>query len=1031
MKVPSGRPSFTAEDAAALASVLFGTQGSAVELVSERDQNFLVDAGTARFVLKIANSNEAHDALELQNALLGRLRGIGCEVPEALHAPDGDAIVAATHAGTEYFVRLLTWVPGTPLAEVQPHTEELRRQLGALAGQVGLAFAGFEHPAANRHLKWDLRHAPERIRERLGQVASSEHRALLIATLEQFERSTAPLLDDLRTGVIHNDINDHNVLASDLAVSDGWPERHVTGLIDVGDALHGWVVADLAIAIAYAILGSSDVIGASRTITAGCHEVLPLEEAEIAALFGLISLRLALSVANSAEQSAAEPDNDYLTVSEKPAWLALERLLGIDPGLATCHLRAACGLEASPTGGALRTWLETTDLQFANVVDPPLAGDDVHVFDLGVGSTDMGIGAPGDFVTSDLSDMLFGQMRTAGKSVGLGRYNEVRSWYGGELFAAPSDEAPCRRTVHVGIDVFLEPGAAVYAPLDGTVVSAAVNEGRLDYGPTLILEHEPEPRLRFWSLYGHLTADSLDGMEPGRRITAGERVAAIGDYPDNGDWPPHLHFQLIADRLDYDTDFPGVCTPQERDIWTSLSPDPARMLGLDQMQVAPVGMGSEAIANRRQWLIGPSLSLAYREPLTIVRGYRQYLYDVEGQPFLDAVNNVPHVGHSHPHVVAAAAAQSAVLNTNTRYLHENIVRYAERLTAKLPDPLEVCYFVCSGSEANELAIRMARTATSRYDIVALDGAYHGNTSTLIDISAYKHAGPGGRGAPSWAHVATMPDPYRGEFAGQEDAGALFAEDVRRCCADAQTNGGVAALIAEPLLGCGGQIVPPPGYLPAAFEHVRAAGGVCIADEVQVGFGRAGSHFWAFETQGVVPDIVTLGKPIGNGFPLAAVVTTRKIADAFANGMEYFNTCGGNPVACAVGNAVLDVIEQEELQANALTVGNRLLEGLADLAERHPVLGDVRGAGLYLGAEMVRDPDSLEPAADEASYVINRMRDHGILISTDGPLHNVLKLKPPLCFSLADAERFLATLDHILDEDFIRAGGRIQVSASRS
>lgn len=1019
MKVLPGRPTFAAEDAVALASTLFGAQGSAVELVSERDQNFVIDTGAARFVLKIANSNEAHDALDLQRALLDRMQSTGYAVSETLHAADGNSIVAATHGGTEYFVRLLTWVPGTPLASVRPHTAELHRQLGALAASVGAAFTGFEHPAASRPLKWDLRRAPEWIRERSHLIASSEHRELLAATLERFERSTAPWLDDLRSGVIHNDINDHNVLTGDLAITDGWPERHVTGLIDLGDAMNGWVVTDLAIAIAYAILGCDDVLEVSLSITAGYNQVLPLEKAEISALFGLIALRLALSVAISAEQSAEEPDNDYLTVSGTPAWVALARLAAINPNLASYHLRAACGLPASPAGATLSSWLESTDLQFANVIDSPLAGADVHVFDLGVGSTEMGIGAPGDFVTAELSDMLFGQMRAAEKTVGLGRYNEVRSWYGGELFATPSNEAPRRRTVHVGVDVFLEPGADVYAPLDGTVVSAAINEGRLDYGPTLIIEHEPEPGLRFWSLYGHLTADSVDSMAAGLPVVAGQRIAAIGDYPVNGDWPPHLHFQLIADRLNYETDFPGVCAPQDRDVWTSLSPDPARMLGLDPMQVAPVGMDSDAIANRRHWLIGPSLSLSYRRPLTIVRGYMQYLYDAEGQPFLDAVNNVPHVGHSHPHVVTAAAAQNAVLNTNTRYLHENIVRYAERLTAKLPDSLEVCYFVCSGSEANELAIRMARTVTSRYDLVALEGAYHGNTSTLIELSAYKHAGAGGRGASSWAHIATMPDPYRGKFAGQENAGALYAEDVRRCCVDAERNGGVAALMAEPLIGCGGQIVPPAGYLAAAFEHVRAADGLCIADEVQVGFGRVGSHFWAFEAQGVVPDIVTLGKPIGNGFPLAVVVTTRKIAEAFANGMEYFNTFGGNPVACAVGNAVLDVIEHEDLQANALTVGNRLLEGLAQIAEQHPLIGDVRGAGLFVGAEMVRDPDTLEAAAAEANYLVNRMRDHGILLSADGPLHNVLKVKPSLCFSLADAERLLMTLDRILDEDFLR------------
>ena len=462
-----------------------------------------------------------------------------------------------------------------------------------------------------------------------------------------------------------------------------------------------------------------------------------------------------------------------------------------------------------------------------------------------------------------------------------------------------------------------------------------------------------------------------------------------------------------------------MSTPDERAIFKSLSPDPDLILGLLAQPEPPQPAQTQLLARRKAHL-GPSLSIAYRQPLTMVRGAGQFLYDIDGQPFLDAVNNVPHVGHAHPRVVAAARRQDAVLNTNTRYLHDNIVRYAERLTATLPDPLEVCFFVCSGSEANELAIRMARAHTGQRDIVTLDGAYHGNTSSLVDLSPYKHAGPGGSGPPPWVHVACMPDPYRGPHAGNEDAAARYAEDVARCCAEAA---GVAAFIAEPLLGCGGQIVPPGGYLARAFDHVHSAGGVCIADEVQIGFGRAGSHFWAFDAMEAVPDIVTLGKPIGNGYPLAAVVTTRAVADSFANGMEYFNTFGGNPVASAVGLAVLDVIEEEDLQANAHVVGARLLASLRELLPRHDLIGDVRGLGLYVGVELVLDPVTLEPAANEASYTINRMRDHGILMSTDGPLHNVLKLKPPMCFSAADADRLVETLDRILGEDALTAACR--------
>jgi 4-aminobutyrate aminotransferase-like enzyme/Ser/Thr protein kinase RdoA (MazF antagonist) len=414
------------------------------------------------------------------------------------------------------------------------------------------------------------------------------------------------------------------------------------------------------------------------------------------------------------------------------------------------------------------------------------------------------------------------------------------------------------------------------------------------------------------------------------------------------------------------------------------------------------------LLERRRRAIGPSLSLSYRRPLHIVRGAGAYLYDETGRAYLDCVNNVCHVGHAHPRVVEAAARQMAVLNTNTRYLHEHLVAYAERLAATLPDPLEVCFFACSGSEANELALRMARAATGRRDVVVLDAAYHGNTSSLVGMSPYKFAGPGGRGPGEGVHVAPLPDPYRGPHRGPA-SGGRYAEDARAVLAKAPA----AAFFAESLPGCGGQILPPAGFLRTAFEDARAAGAVAVADEVQVGLGRVGSRFWGFELDDAAPDIVTMGKPLGNGHPLAAVVTTRAIAEAFDDGMEYFNTFGGNPVSCAAGLAVLDVIRDEQLDARALAVGERLLGALRELAARHALVGDVRGAGLYLGIELVRERGTLEPAAAEAAGVVNFAREHGVLLSTDGPLHNVIKIKPPLVFGHDDADRLAQTLDDAL------------------
>jgi 4-aminobutyrate aminotransferase-like enzyme len=307
----------------------------------------------------------------------------------------------------------------------------------------------------------------------------------------------------------------------------------------------------------------------------------------------------------------------------------------------------------------------------------------------------------------------------------------------------------------------------------------------------------------------------------------------------------------------------------------------------------------------------------------------------------------------------------------------------------------------------------------------VDVAYHGNTSTLVDISAYKHAGPGGAGAPPWVHVVPLPDPYRGPYRDPATAGEAYAAHVGDALRAASasdndtgndTGAGAAAFICESVLGCGGQLVLPDGYLRAAYQQVRAAGGVCVADEVQTGFGRVGSHFWAFETQGVVPDIVTLGKPIGNGHPLGAVVTTPEIAASFDNGMEYFNTFGGNPVSCAIGLAVLDVLRDDGLQAHALQVGNHLLAGLRALMERYPLIGEVRGLGLFIGVDLVLDRATRAPAPAQAAYIANRMRERGVLLSTDGPHHNVLKIKPPLVFDASDADFLVATLDTVLAEN---------------
>ena len=421
------------------------------------------------------------------------------------------------------------------------------------------------------------------------------------------------------------------------------------------------------------------------------------------------------------------------------------------------------------------------------------------------------------------------------------------------------------------------------------------------------------------------------------------------------------------------------------------------------------------IKELRDQFISRSLSLSYKEPLHIVKGKSQYLYDQNGNKYLDAINNISHVGHCHPKVTKALLEQSKTLNTNTRYLHENIILYAQDLINRLPPHLQVCFFTNSGSESNDLALRLARNYTKSNHTIVIEGAYHGHTSATIEVSPYKYNGPGGNSEEKFIHEIPMPDPYRGLYKGnlsdktekyvahiQLIINSLFKKDEQ-----------VSAFISESILGCGGQIIFPEGFLALANQKVKKAGGICIADEVQIGFGRVGSHFWGFESENTYPDIVTLGKSMGNGHPLSAVVTTKEIAQQFNNGMEYFNSFGGNPVSCAIGRTVLEIIEKEKLQENAYLVGNYLIKELNNLKMRHDIIGDVRGRGLFLGIELIKDQEKMLPATSEADQIVNDMKDQGILISTDGPDHNVLKIKPPMVFTNKNADQLLDTLDQLL------------------
>jgi len=743
-------------------------EGEAVALPGEIDRNYLLKTDDGEIgILKIAPAGVDRVEIECQLAVLqhlsgGELQGL---VPEIIKARDGRTIVdVQDEDGNDGLMRMVSYLEGRPLADAEPPGPELLAEIGHSLGHLDRALELFDHHGAHRRIVWDLARLLEL--SDLLDLVDPEIQPLVKVGLERFAQEVAPRIDQLPRCVIHNDANDHNLLIR----QDEFGVTRLSGIIDFGDMVHTIRVAELAIACAYAMLDAEDPWQVARDLTRGYEDVIPLSDIERQVLPDLIVGRLCNSLLLSADGRRQSPDDEYLTISERPVTELLRRL---------------------------------------SMTIPP-------------------------------------------KSMGSG---------------------------------------------------AAKN------------------------------------MTPRRS--------------------PEEILQLRRDHL------------------------------------------------------GHNLSVSYQRPLKIVRGQGQYLYDESGRRYLDLVNNVCHVGHCHPHVVEAGQRQMAVLNTNSRYLHDALPEYIVQLTTTFPDPLSVCFLVCSGTEANNLALRLARAHTRSRQVVILDHAYHGNSPSLVEISPYKCEGSGGDGLAAHAHKVPCPDIYRGDYRGP-DAADRYAEEVEKKVETIEESGAiVGAIMAESFLGCGGQIIPPAGFMKRAFSAVRDHGGVCIADEVQVGFGRAGTHMWAFESLGVVPDIVTLGKPIGNGHPLAAVVTTPEIAASFDTGMEYFNTFGGNPVSSAIGLAVLEVIEKENLQHHALAMGERLMSGLAQLAKRHELIGDVRGQGLFIGAELVLDRDSRMPAPREADILVEAMKERGFLLSTDGPDHNVIKIKPPMVLSADDIDDTLSAMDEVL------------------
>ncbi|MDA2892746.1 aminotransferase [Mycolicibacterium sp. BiH015] len=735
------------------------------------------------------------------------------------------------------------------------------------------------------------------------------------------------------------------------------PRGEPDGVIDFGDLSHTWAVSELAIS-ASSVLGhaGADVTSILPAVTA-FHAVRALSPAEVDALWPMVVLRTAVLIVSSAQQAVLDPDNDYVTEQSDGEIRMFELATSVPVDVMTAVIRAHVGMAEQPHPVKVAAQMVAVDRAAAVTLDLSTTSD---LYDSAFTSP------------QDAADAAIGQ----GAPLVVTRYGEARLCNAARL----SQDAP--DVVATGLDLWTGADTDLVAPWDGEVSDDA--SGRI-------------------TLRGDRFELTVTGVTPGARgvLRAGEVL---------GRCVAHTRVRLTVQPVDA-PDAPAFTRVDLAPGWLAHTRDPRPLLGL-----SPLTRGEhDDLLARREASFAPVQEFYYRTPPQIERGRRHYLISTEGRSYLDMVNNVTVLGHAHPRIAEAAARQLRKLNTNSRFNYEAVVEFSERLAALLPDPLDTVFLVNSGSEASDLAIRLATAATGRRDVVAVREAYHGWTYGTDAVSTSTADNPNALATrPDWVHTVDSPNSFRGRYRGAE--ASRYAGDAASQIADMIAAGRPpAAFICESVYGNAGGMALPDGYLQQVYAAVRAGGGLAISDEVQVGYGRLGQWFWGFEQQDAVPDIVSVAKSVGNGYPVGAVITSRAVADAFSSQGYFFSSTGGSPLSCAIGMTVLDVLHEEGLQDNALRVGGHLKTRLEALRDKHPLVGTVHGFGLYLGVEMIRDPQTLEPAPEETSAICDRMLELGVIIQPTGDHQNILKTKPPLCIDVEAADFYVDTLDRVLTE----------------
>ncbi|MBS4078733.1 aminotransferase [Pseudomonas rustica] len=939
----------------------YGISGRLKALGSQQDLNFRVDSERGRFVLKICRGDYSLVELQAQHAGLKYLaEHSAVRVPSVIVANNGQDLLTLESAGESVHVRLLDYIEGQPLTDLDHLGKEVVAGFGRLCGEMDLALAGFDHPGLERTLQWDARHASALISHLLPVIKDQRQRALIADAAEQAERRLQPLLEKLPVQAIHMDITDDN------AVWQRDAQRHwqLQGVIDFGDLVRTWRITDLSVTCAALLHHAGGDPFVILPAVQAYHAVNPLQHEELQALWPLIVARAAVLVLSGEQQVSIDPANTYSRDNLTHEWEIFRVATAVPLALMEAAILTAVGhsLPAINSEG------------FAPLL-PSLVGREFALIDLGVLSAHF---EAGNWEQEGIDQRLLTEAAAA-HGLAASRYGQYR------LSRTRPDSADEPDTFPLHVELRVPIGTTVEAPFAGVLHQAADGALRLD-GPQL--------SVRLWGV--------TPSVHSGAALVKGQVLGSISGP---------LLVQLCRGAQ---LEAPLFCTPTHAAAWQALCPSPAALLGL--ACDAEPELDGKTLLERRDASFARTQKHYYVDPPRIERGWRNHLIDMQGRSYLDMLNNVAVLGHGHPRMAAVAARQWSLLNTNSRFNYAAVAEFSERLLKLAPEGMDRVFLVNSGSEANDLAIRLAWAYSGGRDMISVLEAYHGWTVGADAVSTSIADNPKAlESRPDWVHPVPAPNMYRGEFRGIDSAPDYVRSVEHHLEKLAEQKRQLAGFICEPVYGNAGGISLPPGYLKQVYALVRAQGGVCIADEVQVGYGRMGKFFWGVEEQSVVPDIITMAKGMGNGQPLGAVITRREIAEALEAEGYFFSSAGGSPVSCQIGMAVLDVMEEEKLWENAQVVGGHFKARLEALIDKHPLVGAVHGSGFYLGLELIRNRETLEAATEETALLCDRLRELGIFMQPTGDDLNILKIKPPMVTSRQSVDFFVDMLDRVLTE----------------